>query len=71
MWGTVSSDAAAGNRPVVLAFSFNNGTLIGSDPTGLHRITIISPTRMESCFTDSGSGSLVATCGILDREHAP
>ena len=70
LWGTVSSDGSTGTRPIVLAFSFNNGTLIGSDPTGFHRFTVISPTRMESCFTDNGSGSLVATCGILDREHS-
>jgi hypothetical protein len=69
LWGTVSSDHTNGTRPIVLAFSFNNGTLIGSDTAGFHRFTVISPTRMESCFTDNGSGSLVATCGILDREH--
>ena len=69
LWGTVSSDGAGGKRPIVLAFSFNNGTLIGSDTAGFHRITVISPTRMESCFTDNGSGSIAATCGILDREH--
>ena len=67
LWGTVTSDQGGGTRPMVLAFSFNNGTLIGSDTHGLHRLTVISPTRMESCFTDNGSGPLIATCGVLNR----
>jgi len=67
LWGVVSSDKTSGKRPLVLAFSFNNGTLVGSDTEGFHRVTIISPTRMESCFTDNGSGSIMGTCGILER----
>ena len=43
-------------RPIVLAFSLNNGTLVGSDTEGFHRITIVNLTRLESCFTDNGSG---------------
>jgi len=65
LWGTVASDKTA-ERPIVLSFSFNNGTLIGSDTAGLHRITVISATRMESCFTDNGTGSILASCGIIE-----
>lgn len=68
IWGTVSSDKTEA-RPIVLSFSFNNGTLIGSDTMGFHRITIISPTRLESCFTDNGSGAIVSSCGIIERNQ--
>jgi len=68
VWGTVTMDKAE-PEPIVLAFSFNNGTLVGSDGAGFffHRITIINPTRLESCFTDNGTGTLLATCGIIAK----
>ena len=68
LWGSVWSDPA-NKRPVVLAFSLNNGTLVGSDPLGLHRMTFISGNRMETCFTDKGSGGgeISATCGVIER----
>ncbi len=67
IWGDVSSDKTSGKRPVVLAFSMNNGTLLGSDTEAFHRMTVISPNRMEACFGDNGSGSIFASCGILQR----
>lgn len=66
IWGTVTIDKAE-PHPIVLAFSLNNGTLVGSDAAGFHRITIINRTRLESCFTDNGSGTLLATCGIIAK----
>lgn len=66
LWGTVSSDKTEA-RPIVLAFSLNNGTLLGSDSIGFHRLTVISANRMESCFSDNGSGSILASCGIVER----
>ena len=44
LWGSVWSDPAK-KRPIALAFSLNNGTLVGSDPAGLHRLTFISDNR--------------------------
>jgi len=67
IWGTVFSDVTD-PRAIVLAFSLNNGTLVGSDTEGLHRITVISSNWLEICFTDNGSGSIVATCGLVQRE---
>lgn len=67
IWGTVFSDVTE-PRAIVLAFSLNNGTLVGSDTEGLHRITVISSNWLEICFTDNGSGSIVATCGLVKRE---
>ena len=67
VWGDVSSDKTSGKRPIVLAFSLNNGTLLGSDTEGFHRLTVISPTRMEACFGDNGSGSIYASCGVLHK----
>jgi len=67
LWGSVWSDPAK-KRPVVLAFSLNNGTLVGSDSAGLHRITFISANRMETCFTDNGAAAVItATCGVIER----
>ena len=66
VWGTVTADDGPG-RPVALAFSLDNGTLVGSDTEGLHRLTIMNPTRLESCFTDNGSGAIIATCGIVTK----
>ena len=66
IWGTVTTDDAK-PRSIVLAFSFNNGTLVGSDTEGFHRITIVNLTRLESCFTDNGSGVILATCGIIAK----
>jgi hypothetical protein len=68
IWGTVTFDKAD-PQPIVLAFSHNNGTLVGSDGAGyfFHRITIINRTRLESCFTDNGTGTLLATCGIIGK----
>lgn len=66
LWGTVSSDKTE-KRPIVLAFSLNNGTLLGSDSIGFHRLTVISENRMESCFSDNGSGSILASCGLIER----
>lgn len=67
VWGDVSSNTTEGKRPVVLAFSLNNGTLLGSDTVGFHRLTVISPNRMEACFGDNGSGSIFASCGVLHK----
>jgi hypothetical protein len=68
LWGTVSSDKTE-TRPVALAFSLNNGTLLGSDSIGFHRLTVISANRMEACFSDNGSGSIIASCGVIRREE--
>lgn len=68
IWGTVAADDGPG-RPIALAFSLNNGTLIGSDTEGLHRVTIMSATALESCFTDNGSGAIIATCGIVTKSQ--
>ena len=58
-----------GSPIMEMIHAFNNGTLIGSDTMGFHRITIISPTSLESCFTDNGSGAIVSSCGIIEREQ--
>jgi hypothetical protein len=67
IWGEVSSDKTEGTRPLVLAFSMNNGTLLGSDSHATHRITVISPNRMEACFGDNGGDSIFASCGVLQK----
>ena len=70
MWGTVWSDPTK-KEPIALAFSFDNGTILGADTDGYHRLTIISETRLEACFTMNGlspTGSIVASCWIAERQ---
>lgn len=67
LWGTVWSDPAK-KRPIALAFSMDNGTIVGSDSIGLHRLTVVTMTRMEACFTDSGNeGPVLASCGLINK----
>jgi len=70
IWGTVWSDPTK-KEPIALAFSFDNGTILGADTDGYHRMTIISQDRMEACFTQNATGptgSIVASCTILERQ---
>lgn len=70
IWGYTYSDPSQ-KEPLALAFSFDNGTILGADTDGYHRLTIISESRIETCYSHAGngpSGSIVATCGILQKQ---
>ncbi len=69
-WGHSSSTAADTKDPFVWAIASDNKTIVGSDMDGSFRITLISPDRMEKCYTHDGtspSHSIVATCYMMDR----
>jgi hypothetical protein len=69
-WGRSSSTAAATNEPFAWAISSDNKTILGADVDGYFRIVLISPDRMEKCYTQDGSGptgSIVAACYMMDR----
>jgi hypothetical protein len=51
-------------------WSGKSKTIVGADMDGSFQITLISPDRMEKCYTQnatSPSNSIVATCHMMDR----
>jgi len=69
-WGRVSSATADTKEPIALAISSDNKTIVGADADGYYRITLVSPDRMEKCYTHnatSPSRSVVAACYMMDR----
>jgi hypothetical protein len=69
-WGRSSSTAADTREPFAWAISSDNKTILGADVDGYFRIVLVSPDRMEKCYTQDGSGptrSIVAACYMMDR----
>jgi hypothetical protein len=69
-WGRSSSTAADTKEPFAWAMSSDNKTILGADVDGYFRIVLVSPDRMEKCYTQDGSGptrSIVAACYMMDR----
>ena len=69
-WGRSSSAVADTKEPFAWAISSDNKTIVGADMDGYFRITLVSPDRMEKCYTHNGtsqSRSIVATCYVMDR----
>jgi hypothetical protein len=70
VWGRSSSAAADTKEPFAWAIASDNKTIVGADMDGYFRITLISPDRMEKCYTHnatSPSKSIAATCYMMDR----
>ena len=68
-WGHSTSSVAATNEPFGWALASDNKTIYGADIDGYFHITLVSPNRMEKCYTqNTGVGrSIVATCHFMDR----
>jgi hypothetical protein len=69
-WGRSASAAADTKEPFAWAIASDNKTIVGADVDGYFRITLLSPDRMEKCYTHNGtspSRSIVATCHTMDR----
>ncbi|HEY6994570.1 MAG TPA: hypothetical protein VH397_12725 [Xanthobacteraceae bacterium] len=69
-WGKSSSAVANTQEPFAWAIASDNKTIVGADLDGYFRITLISPDRMEKCYTHNGTSpthSVVATCHVMDR----
>jgi len=69
-WGRSSSTTADTKEPFAWAIASDNKTIVGADMDGYFQITLLSPDRMEKCYTQNGtspSGSIVATCQIVER----
>jgi hypothetical protein len=69
-WGRSASAVADTKEPFAWAIAADNKTILGADMDGYFNITLISPDRMEKCYTQNGmspSGSIVAACYEMDR----
>jgi hypothetical protein len=69
-WGRSASTAADTKEPFAWSIASDNKTIIGADMDGYFHITLVSPDRMDKCYTHNGtgpSGSVVATCYTMDR----
>jgi hypothetical protein len=69
-WGRSSSAVADTKEPFAWVIASDNKTIVGADMDGYFRITLISPDRMEKCYTHNGTSptrSIVATCYMMDR----
>jgi hypothetical protein len=69
-WGRSSSMAADTKEPFVWSMASDNKSIIGADPDGYFRITLISADRMDKCYVHNGTGptgSIVAACYTMDR----
>jgi hypothetical protein len=69
-WGRSSSAVANTQEPFAWAIAGDNKTILGADMDGYFNITLVSPDRMEKCYTQNGSnpsGSIVAACYEMDR----
>jgi hypothetical protein len=69
-WGRSSSAAADTKEPFAWALSNDNRSIVGADMDGYFRITLLTPDRMEKCYTHNATGqsrSVVATCYLMER----
>ena len=70
-WGYSHSSVSAAHEPLALAIAADGKTIAGSDTDGSLRLTVVSPDRLELCYTHAGlspSKSIVATCEMADRK---
>src|SRR5262249_21175223 len=70
VWGHASSAVANTKEPFAWAMASDNKTIVGADLDGYYHITLISPDRMEKCYTHNGispSRSVVANCQVVER----
>ena len=69
-WGYSYSSVAAAHVPFAWDVSSNNKIIIGANNHGNFQMTVMSPDRIEMCYSHTGlgqDGSIVATCYMMDR----
>jgi hypothetical protein len=70
VWGRSKSAVANTQEPFAWAIASDNKTILGADVDGYFRITLVSPDRIEKCYTQNATGpskAIVATCHMMDR----
>ena len=55
VWGRSSSAVADTKKPFAWAIASDNKTIVGADMDGYFWITLISPHRMEKCYTHNAT----------------
>ena len=65
-WGRSASAVANTMEPFAWAMASDNKTIVGADMDGYFRITLVSPDRMEKCYTQNGDQP-----GRIDCRHVP
>jgi hypothetical protein len=69
-WGHSSSTNADTKEPFSWAIAGDNKTIIGADIDGYFHIVVVSPDRIDKCYTQnsaSPSKAIVAACYAMDR----
>jgi hypothetical protein len=70
VWGHSSSTVANTQEPFAWAIASDNKTILGADEDGYFHIMLVTPDRIEKCYTQNGvspSHSIVAACFTMDR----
>ena len=58
------------NEPFAWAISADNKSVVGADADGYFQMTVMSPDRIEMCYSHTGlspTRSIVATCYVMER----
>jgi hypothetical protein len=58
------------NEPFAWAISADNKSVVGADTDGYFQMTVMSPDRIEMCYSHTGlspTRSIVATCYVMER----
>jgi hypothetical protein len=69
-WGHSLSTVASTNEPFAWAIAADNKSIVGADTDGYFQMTIMSPDRIEMCYSHNGlspTKSIVATCYVMER----
>jgi hypothetical protein len=70
VWGHSSSTVANTQEPFAWAIASDNKTILGADEDGYFHIMLVTPDRIEKCYTQNGtspSHAIVAACYTMDR----
>ena len=71
LWGEAWPTADPSVRDTLaLAIAADGRTIVGAGNDGAHTMTLVSPDRIERCFSQPGNGptgSIVAACGFYVR----
>ena len=69
-WGYSFSSVATTHVPFAWPISADNKSIIGANAHGNFQMTVMSPDRIEMCYSHTGlslDGSIVATCFMMQR----
>ena len=66
VWGRSSSSVADTKEPFAWTTASDNKTIVGADTDGHFRITLVSPDRIEKCYTQNAtSPKQIDRCHLL------